>query len=141
MGSIVTTGLMGVVLVLILILFLNALGKGGVALAHLKNHLGVELAGAGEGHHTAVNHKGGRGALQAGLLILFLNALGNILVKKELVTRDASRRGIISIVLFAVIFYCADFVLQMPPYDINIEAIKFLSAVIGAGCYWIGSRR
>ena len=87
MGSIVTTGLMGVVLVLI--------------------------------------------------LILFLNALGNILVKKELVTRDASRRGIISIVLFAVIFYCA----EMPPYDINIEAIKFLSAVIGAGCYWIGSRR
>ena len=91
MGSIVTTGLMGVVLVLI--------------------------------------------------LILFLNALGNILVEKELVTRDASRRGIISIVLFAVIFYCADFVLQMPPYDINIEAIKFFSAVIGAGCYWIGSRR
>ena len=37
-----------------------------MALAHLKNHLGVELAGAGEGHHTAVNHKGGRGALQAG---------------------------------------------------------------------------
>ena len=54
MGSIVTTGLMGVVLVLI--------------------------------------------------LILFLNALGNILVEKELVTRDASRRGIISNVLFAVIF-------------------------------------
>ena len=74
------------------------------------------------------------------ILILFLAALGNILVKKELVTRDASRRGIISIILFALIFYGADFVLQMPLYDINIEAVKFLSAIIGAGCYWIGSR-
>lgn len=75
------------------------------------------------------------------VLILLLASLGSILVKKGLIAQDALRRGIISIVLFAVIFYGADFVLQTPLYDINIEAVKFLSAVVGAGCYWIGSRR
>ena len=26
-------------------------------------------------------------------------------------------------------------------YDMNLKGIEFLSAVIGAGCYWIGSNQ
>ena len=52
---------------------------------------------------------------------------------------DKLKRAIISIVLLAAIYFISGFVIGWSGYDMYLEAIKFLTAVIGAGCYWIGS--
>lgn len=49
------------------------------------------------------------------------------------------KRAIISIVVFAVIYLLSGPIIGWPNYDIYLKAIEFLAAVIGAGCYWIGS--
>ena len=52
---------------------------------------------------------------------------------------DKIKRMIISIVVLVAIYFISDFVIGWSGYDMYLEAIKFLTAVIGAGCYWIGS--
>ncbi len=52
---------------------------------------------------------------------------------------DSIKRALISLVVFAVIFWGFSLVIASPTYNVYVEAIKFLTAVIGAGCYWIGS--
>ena len=47
------------------------------------------------------------------------------------------QRGVISIVIFFVIYFLSKYIIGW--YDMYIKAIEFLSAIIGAGCYWIGS--
>lgn len=50
------------------------------------------------------------------------------------------QRAIISLVVFAVIYLLSDFIIGWRAFDIYLKGIEFLAAVIGAGCYWIGSR-
>ena len=49
------------------------------------------------------------------------------------------KRGIISVVVFVVIYFVAGLIIRWHSYDMYLEALKVLTAVIGAGCYWIGS--
>ena len=49
------------------------------------------------------------------------------------------KRAIISVIVFVVIYFLAVFIIRWNNYDMYLEAIKVLTAVIGAGCYWIGS--
>ena len=50
-------------------------------------------------------------------------------------------RALISLAVFAVIFALSDFVIGWKSYDLYVKAIEFLAAVIGAGCYYIGSNK
>jgi len=51
------------------------------------------------------------------------------------------KRAVISIVIFAVIYFGADLIMAVPTYDATVDAIQFLAAVLGAGCFWIGSNK
>lgn len=52
---------------------------------------------------------------------------------------DKIKRAIISIAVFVVIYFLFDFMLKFDGYDVYVDALGILTAVIGAGCYWIGS--
>ena len=52
---------------------------------------------------------------------------------------DKLKRAAISIVVLIAIYFASGLVIGWSGYDMYLEAIKFLTAVIGAGCYWIGS--
>lgn len=73
------------------------------------------------------------------VIVLILVFVGIMLVKKGIITRNGMKRAVISVVVFAVIYWSADFVIGWSAYDVYVKAIEFLAAVIGAGCYWIGS--
>ncbi len=45
------------------------------------------------------------------------------------------------IAVFVAIYYGADFFLGYSSYDVYVESMKYLAAVIGTGCYWLGSRK
>lgn len=49
------------------------------------------------------------------------------------------KRAIISVAIFAVIYILSGPIIGWTNYDMYLKAIEFLAAVIGAGCYWIGS--
>ena len=49
------------------------------------------------------------------------------------------KRAIISVIVFVVIYFLSAFLIRWHNYDMYLEALKVLIAVIGAGCYWIGS--
>ena len=53
---------------------------------------------------------------------------------------ETARRAVISLVVFAVIYYGSGFVIGWIAYDMYLRAVEFLAAVLGAGCFWIGSR-
>ena len=53
---------------------------------------------------------------------------------------DKIKRGIGSILVFLAIYFLADFMIGTPTYDVYVKAMEYLAAVIGAGCYWIGSK-
>lgn len=72
-------------------------------------------------------------------LVLFL--IGSVLVAKGVITKEEQKRALISAVIFAVIYLGSEFVIGNSVYDVYVKAIEFLSAVVGAGCYWIGSNR
>lgn len=67
--------------------------------------------------------------------------VGLVLVKSEIITKEVMRRAVISIVLFAVIYWGSDFVIGWREFNVSVKAIEFHAAVTGAGCYWIGSRQ
>lgn len=54
---------------------------------------------------------------------------------------DTVKRALISAAVFAAIYWGADFVRAYKFSDMYVEMLKYLAAVIGAGCYWIGSRK
>jgi len=64
-----------------------------------------------------------------------------VLVKSEIIPKENVKRAVISIVLFAIIYWGSDFVIGWREFNVYIKAIEFLAAVIGAGCYWIGSNQ
>ena len=59
--------------------------------------------------------------------------------KGDFVMKNTIKRAIISVVIFAVIYILSGPIIGWTNYDRYLKAIEFLAAVIGAGCYWIGS--
>lgn len=55
--------------------------------------------------------------------------------------KEDIKRIIITLAVFAVIYLCSGLLIGAPGYDMYLEAIKVLTAVIGAGCYWVGSNK
>ena len=49
-------------------------------------------------------------------------------------------RALISAAVFAAIYLLSGPIIGWTGYDMYLRGIEFLAAVIGAGCYWIGSR-
>ena len=52
---------------------------------------------------------------------------------------STKKRAIISVIVFAVVYIVSGVLIGWNGYDALLQAIKVLAAVIGAGCYWIGS--
>lgn len=52
---------------------------------------------------------------------------------------NTKKRAIISVIVFAVVYIVSGVLIGWNGYDALLQAIKVLAAVIGAGCYWIGS--
>ena len=50
-------------------------------------------------------------------------------------------RAIISLAIFAGIYFLSGPIIGWTNYDMYLKGIEFLAAVIGAGCYWIGSNK
>lgn len=76
----------------------------------------------------------------AGTMFVLIFA-GMVLVKREVITKETMIRIIISIVVFVVIYWGSGFVIGWREFNVYVQAIEFLAAVIGAGCYWIGSNK
>lgn len=59
--------------------------------------------------------------------------------------KNKIKRAVISVVIFTVIYILSGYIIgwSLPTYwglpSFDNKAIVFLAAVIGAGCYWIGS--
>jgi len=83
----------------------------------------------------------GRSILIFAAVMFVLIYVGLILVKRGIITKEAMKRAIISIVVFVIIYWGSDVVIGWREFDIYVETIEFLAAVIGAGCYWIGSNQ
>lgn len=50
------------------------------------------------------------------------------------------KRAVVSGVVFVGVYVLSGTLIRWRSYDMYLEALKVLTAVIGAGCYWIGSR-
>lgn len=59
---------------------------------------------------------------------------GGVIMKQTLI------RAIVSIAVFAAIYLLSGPIIGWTGYDMYLRGIEFLAVVIGAGCYWIGSR-
>ena len=57
------------------------------------------------------------------------------------VMKDDAKRIVIAHALFVVIFWGSPYLLGSPAYDATVRAVELLSAVLAAGCYFIGSRK
>lgn len=53
--------------------------------------------------------------------------------------KDTIKRALISVAVFLVIYFLSGPIIGWTNYDMYLKGIEFLAAVIGAGCYWIGS--
>ena len=53
--------------------------------------------------------------------------------------KNIAKRAIVSIVIGAVVFLLGGLITRWTAYDMYMQAIFYLSGVIAAGCYWIGS--
>lgn len=54
---------------------------------------------------------------------------------------NAILRASISVALFVGIYFLSGPIIGWTHYDMYLKGIEFLAAVIGAGCYWIGSNK
>ena len=52
---------------------------------------------------------------------------------------STKKRAIISVIVFAVVYILSGILIGWNGDDALLQGIKVLTAVIGAGCYWIGS--
>ena len=55
--------------------------------------------------------------------------------------KNTIKRALVSVAVFAAIYMLSGPIIGGTGYDMNLKGIEFLSAVIGAGCYWIGSNQ
>ena len=51
------------------------------------------------------------------------------------------KRIILGIIVFVVVYVIFGVLIQFTGYDVGVDAIRILTSVIGAGCYWIGSNK
>ncbi len=56
-------------------------------------------------------------------------------------TKETGIRAIISLAIFVGIYFLSGPIIGWTQYDMYLKSIEFLTAVIGAGCYWIGSNK
>ncbi len=54
---------------------------------------------------------------------------------------DTFLRAVVSVAIFTALYDGAGFVIGWNSFDAQLQAVKYLAAVTGAGCYWIGSRK
>ncbi len=52
---------------------------------------------------------------------------------------NTKKRVIISVIVFVAVYIISGILIGWHGYDALLQGIKVLTAVIGAGCYWIGS--
>lgn len=53
--------------------------------------------------------------------------------------KNTLKRALISVAVFAAVYLLSGLIIGWTSYDMYLQGMKFLSAVIAAGCYWIGS--
>ena len=63
-----------------------------------------------------------------------------LIIWRERMMNQTLKRAVISAVIFAVVYLGAGLVTQMPAYDGLVKTLEFMSGIIAAGCYWIGSK-
>ena len=51
------------------------------------------------------------------------------------------RNIVIAVIVFLVVFFAGNFVVDWIPLDYTTAAIIYLAAVIAAGCFWIGRNK
>lgn len=52
-----------------------------------------------------------------------------------------SKRGVISVIIFIMIYFISDMIIGAPAYDASVKSNQVLTAIVAAGCYWIGSNK
>lgn len=62
-------------------------------------------------------------------------------MEEGFIMKEEVKRIIITLVIFAVVFWGSPYLMGSGVYDINARATELLAAVLAAGCYWIGSNR
>ena len=55
--------------------------------------------------------------------------------------KELIMRIVITIVVFFVVYFIFPLLLQYTGYDVYVQAIRILAAVVGAGLYWVGSNQ
>ena len=50
-----------------------------------------------------------------------------------------NKRVITTLAILVITYFLAGWIISWHSYDAYLNAIKFLTAVIAAGCYWVGS--
>lgn len=55
--------------------------------------------------------------------------------------KEIIMRIVIAIVIFFVLYFFLPLLLQYNSYDVYVQAICILAAVVGAGLYWVGSNK
>ncbi|MBQ3391011.1 MAG: hypothetical protein IJG56_01225 [Clostridia bacterium] len=53
--------------------------------------------------------------------------------------KEESSRVVVTLAVFVGIYVCSGPIIGWKGYDVYLKGMEFLAAVIGAGCYWIGS--
>lgn len=51
------------------------------------------------------------------------------------------KRAIITVFVFIILYVLTPVLIRFDDYDVYVDALRVLGAIIGAGCYWIGSNR
>ena len=62
-------------------------------------------------------------------------------VMEGIKVKDTAKRAIVTVIVFVIIYVLSGPIIGYTNYDMYLKGIEFLSAVIGAGCYWIGSNK
>ena len=65
----------------------------------------------------------------------------NVEVMEGIKVKDTAKRAIVTVTVFVIIYVLSGPIIGYTNYDMYLKGIEFLSAVIGAGCYWIGSNK
>ena len=55
--------------------------------------------------------------------------------------KDTIKRALIAIAVFVIIYSLSGPIIGWIHFDMYLKGIEFLAAVVGAGCYWIGSNK
>lgn len=51
------------------------------------------------------------------------------------------KRAIVAVAILFITYFVADLIIGSPAYDASVKSTHFLTAVLAAGCYWIGSNK